>query len=314
MPCSRFAALDSNRCGQLNPLHTLALIKLVMNLATDISRELGVDADRRARWQDIRDHLSDFPICTVRDLPSGSRIDEPLTAEVLGLPIFRYSEKGPAWQNSNDVGIQHIFPGNGIGLDSAPELLARARNQIRMQNRWIDLNGCNSFYPAAARVGYDPEIILKHLRHWVATSSPNGMRADNPHGMEQFSVVPCTLQEMLFQSYDGNLRFFPDWPKHQNARFGSLRRAAHFLVWADLKDGVTSGVRIVSEKGRDCSIVNPWPGQVVRISRNGKSAESVSGDHFALKTAVDETVELEPEGHKSAPCRIEERYSIISCS
>jgi len=285
---------DPNPCGQINPLQTLALIKQVMNLAIDMSKELRVDEDRRAKWADIRDHLSDYPTCTVRDLPPGSRIDEPRTAEVLHLPIFRYSEVGPAWQNSNAVGIQHIFPGNGIGLDSPPELLARARNQVRTLGRWIDLNGCNSFYPAAARVGYDPEIILRNLRHWVETSSPNGMRPDNPHGMEQFSVVPCTLQEMLFQSYDGVLRFFPDWPKNQDARFGSLRARGAFLVTAELKDGVIGGVKIVSEKGRRCTVVNPWPGQTVQLIRDEKPSESVSGNRFTFDTQMGETVMLEP--------------------
>lgn len=294
---------DYNRCGQVNPLIALALIKQVMNLAIDMSTELGVDADRHAKWADIRDRLSDYPTCTVRDLPPGSRIDEPRTEEVLNLPIFKHSEKGPAWKDDNSIAIQHIFPGNDIGLDSSPDLLARARNTVRIENRWIDYNGCNSFYPAAARVGYDPKIILKNLRHWVSTTWPNGMIAGNQAGMEHFSVVPCTIQEMLFQSYNGVLRFFPCWPKEMNARFGTLRARGAFLVSAELKNGEVCGVRIVSEKGRDCTIVNPWPGKTVRVVRapstrswwGGKGAEAVSGERFTLKTAINETLELKPE-------------------
>ena len=41
-------------------------------------------------------------------------------------PIFRYTEKGTPWWGSNTVGIQHIYPAGGIGLDSPPELLERA--------------------------------------------------------------------------------------------------------------------------------------------------------------------------------------------
>ena len=279
--------------NDVNPIVALALIRQVMNLAIDMSTELGIDSERHDKWADIRDRMSDYPKCTVNDLPAGSRVELPNTPETRALPIFRYTEQGTAWQNGNAVGIQHIFPGNGIGLDSSPDLLARARNQISVMARWIDLNGCNSFYPAAARVGYDPETILKNLNHWVDTASPNGMRAaDNPHGMEQFSVVPCTLQEMLFQSYDGVLRFFPCWPANQDARFGTLRARGAFLVCAELKSGQVGGVKIFSEKGRDCTVINPWPGKKVERTIHGKSAGTFTGGRFTFKTKAGETFEV----------------------
>jgi alpha-L-fucosidase 2 len=64
----------------------------------------------------------------------------------------------------NILGIQHIYPAGGLGLNSTPELLQRVRNQIGVLNRWVDGNGMNSFYAAAARVGYDPQIILREMR------------------------------------------------------------------------------------------------------------------------------------------------------
>jgi hypothetical protein len=285
------AALE-NSGRDTNPIVSLAMVRLVMDLAKDMSTELGVDRDKHAKWTDIHDRLSDYPTCTVGDLPPGSRIELPGTPETKALSIFRYSESGQAWQNDNAAGIQHIFPGNGIGLGKRPELLERARNQIKVMARWIDLNGCNSFYPAAARVGYDPEIILQKLGHWTTTASPNGMRSDNPHGTEQFSVVPCTLQEMLFQSYDSMLRFFPNWPKAQDARFGTLRAHGAFLVSAELNDGQIGGVKITSEKGRDCTVVNPWPGKKVQVFRNGKPSESIEGERLTFPTSTGETLEL----------------------
>jgi len=285
------AALE-NSGRDTNPIVSLAMIRLVMDLALDMSAGLGVDRDKHAKWTDIRERLSDYPTCTIGELPPGSRIELPNTPETKALPIFRYSEVGCPWQNTNAVGIQHIFPGNGIGLGRRPELLERSRNQISALARWIDLNGCNSFYPAAVRVGYDPEIILQKLSHWTATASANGMRSDNPHGTEQFSVVPCTLQEMLFQSYDDVLRFFPNWPRDKDARFGTLRACGAFLVSAELKNGAVGNVKILSEKGRDCTLANPWPEKKVQVLRNGKPAESVSGERFTLKTAISETLEF----------------------
>ncbi len=285
---------DRTESKDVNPIVSLALIRQVMGLALDMSEALAADADRRDKWADIRERMSDYPRCIVAELPAGSRIVPPKTPETLALPIFRYTEQGQAWQNDNAVGIQHIFPGNGIGLDGKPELLARARNQITVMARWMDFNGCNSFYPAAARVGYDPETILRNLRHWVGTASPNGMRADNPHGMEQLSVVPCTIQEMLLQSYDGVLRFFPCWPRGLDASFGTLRAAGAFLVSAQLKGGEVSGVTVFSERGRPCTVRNPWPGQAVRLTRNGKAAQTLTGDRVSLSTAAGETITLAP--------------------
>ena len=288
-------AVHENSGRDTNPIHTLALIRLVLELAEDMSTALGVDADRHAKWRDIRDRLSDYPQCTVADLPKGAAIGIPRTPENLALPIFRLSEAGYAWHNAgNTVVIQHIFPGNGIGLGVRPELLERARNTLTASGRWIDLNGCNSFYPAAVRVGYDPEAILKHLRHWVDTASPNGQRADNMHSTEQFSVVPCTIQEMLMQSYDGTLRLFPCWPKDQDAKFGTLRARGAFLVSAEMKNGMVTSVRIVSEKGRDCTVQNPWPGRKVSLA----GRETLTGERFTFKTTPEEIIEFKPEGVK----------------
>ena len=284
----RYDAVHENSGRDINPIHTLALIRQVMDLALDISAALGVDSDHHAKWRDIRERLSDYPTCTVMDIPEEFR---PEDKSLWKLPIFRYTEEGTPWWKDNTLGIQHIFPGNGIGLGVRPELLQRARNQIKVMSRWIDFNGCNSFYPAAARVGYNPQEILKNLRHWVDTASPNGMRADNPHGTEQFSVVPCTIQEMLFQSYDGTLRFFPNWPKNQDARFGTLRARGAFLVSAALKNGTVTDVKILSEKGRDCVVQNPWPGRKVKLV----GRETLTGDQLEFKTRQGEIIELTPE-------------------
>jgi hypothetical protein len=102
------------------------------------------------------------------------------------------------------------------------------------------------------------------------------------------------VNEMLLQSHEGVLRFFPVWPKEQNARFGSLRAVGAFLVSAELKDGVVGGVKIISEKGRACTVQNPWPGRKVQLVRRGTATEFATGDRFTFPTVEDETVELKP--------------------
>jgi len=146
--------------------------------------------------------------------------------------------------------------------------------------------GSNSFYPMAARIGYNPVVILANLHSYPM--GPNGFFAGNPHGIENCSTVPNTVDEMLMQSYEGVIRFFPDWPKDQDARFGSLRAYGAFLVSARCKSGVIGDINIFSEKGRNCVVANPWPGRTVRVIRNGRPSETAIGDRFTIRTAVNE--------------------------
>ena len=100
---------------------------------------------------------------------------------------------------------------------------------------------------------------------------------------------------MLMQSHEDVLRLFPVWPTNSDARFWDLRAYGAFLVSAELKGGVIGEVRIVSEKGRDCTLVNPWVGGEVQVVRNGKPAESVKGERFTLKTIPTEVIEIKPK-------------------
>ena len=289
-------AIHEGSGADVNPILSLGLVRLVMDLAADMSKELGADADRRERWTQIRSRLSDYPTCTVRDLPRRFWPRHMGQDEAtLNLPIFRYSEKGTPWYRSNTLGIQHIYPAGGIGLDSGAELLQRAHNQIRVLSRWRDYNGMNSIYAAAARVGFDPGVILQQMRSMLDTIGlPNGMIRGNPHGMEHQSIVPNAIQEMLLQSHEGVLRFFPCWPKDRDARFGTLRARGAFLVSGAIRSGRIAPVTILSEKGRDCTVVNPWPGRAVRIISPGQPARTMSLERLSFKTSPGQTINLRP--------------------
>lgn len=60
--------------------------------------------------------------------------------------------------------------------------------------------------------------------------------------------------------------------------------------------GKVQYVRIQSEKGRDCIIVNPWPGKAVIVYRDGKKVDALKGDRFTLKSKAGETITLGMEG------------------
>ncbi|MCX5653668.1 MAG: hypothetical protein NTY65_03330 [Planctomycetota bacterium] len=259
-----------------NSIVSLGLVRTTFELATEMSTALGVDAGRQEKWRHILKHLSKFA-----------------TQEEDGATVFRYTEKGVAWNNRNSLGIQHIYPAGAIGLDSDPKLLEISRNTVRVMNRWIDGNGMNSFFPAAVRVGYDSETILQKLREMIEkVGGANGFTRGNVHGIENCSIVPNTINEMLCMGHGHVLRVFPVWPKSKDARFVNIRAWDAFLVTSELKGGEVQYVKITSERGRKCTLVNPWPGHSVRLYRNDKKSEEFKSDRFSFDTAENESLRL----------------------
>ena len=95
---------------------------------------------------------------------------------------------------------------------------------------------------------------------------------------------------MLLQSYEGVIRLFPCWPLKHDARFASLRTWGAFLVSAELRNAVVLNVKILSEKGINCIIMNPWPDSTVKLVRNGMEAESLAGERLEFATAPMEEI------------------------
>jgi len=258
-----------------NPILTLGLLRNAFELAIDLSVELNLDKKRQAKWKDILANLSEFP-----------------TQERNGKTVFRYTEEGVAWWNDNGLGIQHIYPSNSITLDSKKELIEVAHNTIAEMQRWQDGNTSNSFFVAAIRVGYDPVVILKELHDYALHTFPNGFQLNNPHGIENACTVTNALTEMICMSAGNVIRLFPVFPKDRDASFKDIRTWGAFLVSAKLENGTISDVKIRSEKGRKCTVQNPWKGKKVILYRNGKKAETVTGERLNFKTLSGETIEL----------------------
>jgi hypothetical protein len=66
------------------------------------------------------------------------------------------------------------------------------------------------------------------------------------------------VNEMLLQSHEGALRFFPTWPANRRAAFSTLRTKGAFLVSAEHVVGRGTAARIVAEInstiGGNCSV------------------------------------------------------------
>jgi hypothetical protein len=134
-----------------------------------------------------------------------------------------------------------------IGLRSDPRLLEISRNTIDAVDQWLALNGESAFFPAAARVGYDSDVLLNRVRGMMF--QPNGIVVNPMHMLENSSIVPNTVNEMLLQSHGGTIRLFPVWPRRQDARFLTWRAYGAFLVSADLAGGTVKDVAPDSRAG-----------------------------------------------------------------
>ncbi|WP_186438519.1 glycosyl hydrolase family 95 catalytic domain-containing protein [Cohnella terricola] len=265
---------------QTNGVMSLGLVRYLLQGCIDISSALGQDASLRSTWQNILNNMSSFP-----------------TQSRNGQTVFRYTEVGRDWSNDNAIGIQHIYPGRQIGLSSSAALLQTARNMIGQMARWTDGNGTNTFYPAAARVGYDPTTILNQLTSFINSNGyKNLFLKANGGGIENFNTTTATLAEMFLQSFQGKIRIFPNWPGNTDAKYGDLRADGAFLVSSEMRSNQVQYVRLLSEKGKTATLVNPWPGQTLRLYRNGTDAGTVSGTDISLTTSANETLLLAPNG------------------
>ncbi len=257
----------------LNPINELGFLRAVFKGLINMSGDLGVDASRRAKWQDILDRLSKFPM-----------------QEIGGKVVFQNAENSP--ENVVPWDMFFLWPGRQVGLDSDPKLLAAARNTIAQ----IGFDNYPHFAPAMATVGVDPNTLLADLRKLCQEHGyPNGYIFFPGGGVEAASTVPATINEMLLQSHEGILRFFPVWPRDKEARFGNIRAYGAFLVSSEFAHGKVQRVLIVSEKGKPCFVQNPWPGKTVVLYRNGRKAESVNGPQFKFQTAAGEDIALRLE-------------------
>jgi len=268
-------AIHEGSGKNMNPILSLGLVRLVMQTTIDMSKELDTDADCLEKWQHILDNLSSYTY-----------------QERKGKTVFRYSEIGTDWWVNNTLGIQHIYPGGQIGLDSDPKLLQVAQNTIDVMQRWLDGNGSNSFFPTAVRVGYDADSILSKMHMYIEHTYPNGFQLDNPHGIENLSTIPNTINEMLCMGHGGVLRVFPVWPRNKDASFYSLRTYGAFLVSSELKEGEVQYVQIVSEKGKSCTIENPWPGKSVSVTSNINEGLILRGERLIFDTNEGEILEF----------------------
>ncbi|MBP3442927.1 MAG: hypothetical protein J6L62_09010 [Clostridia bacterium] len=263
-------------CGQVgtvNAINSLGLVKMLFDGIYDMAKELGLNEEKYALWEDIIENLSDFPTFIKR-----------------GKKCFRYSKRGIRWRNENTVGLQHIYPASQIGFSSGEKLLKIAKNTYFINDRRLDDNGSNSYLPAGARIGVDPDFLIEGIHQNIKEFAlPNRMFRHHGGGIEHLTTIPATINEMLLQGYEGVIRLFPCWNKKSPASFENLRADGAFLVSAKLENEKISSVKIKSLKGRTCNVESADIKSVVRESDGKKVDFRRNGDIASFETQTNES-------------------------
>lgn len=157
-----------------------------------------------------------------------------------------------------------------------------------------------------ARAG-DGRGAVEALRIFAeAFCSPNTFHLNGDQsgrGFSNYTYRPFTLEgnfafaagvmEMLLQSHNGLLRVFPavpdDW---ENLSFDKLRAAGAFLVSANRRDGETADIRILSEKGGEVRILDPWPDSRTHLSGIGNFNLIEDGRIIRVRTRPGDRITL----------------------
>lgn len=205
--------------------------------------------------------------------------------------------------------LTHVFPGEEFGINSPKEIYNRLVSTYRSHQN----EGGNDIVfinMQAARLGVlDLEKFKRHVNYATLPNKTvtdmviqaGGRYDDNfdfaymaPMGIwfENFAL-PAVINECLMQSYTGIIHLFPNWTKDNgDADFFTLRAMGAFLVSSKISNGVVEYINIVSEKGSECKVKNPWKGHDVQIVRDNGKIENQKADILIFKTTLNEKIEI----------------------
>jgi alpha-L-fucosidase 2 len=277
-----------------NPTSSLGYLKMFYKGILDMGAFLGNDAEEYPKWNDILTNLSPIP-----------------TAEIDGKIRIKACEGGNGQGDriKPGLGLRQVFaiafPTDFSGIYTDPAFAEILRKEIErwghedrtgMEPAWGDVSAdLVASYQAANRVGFNPNITYRIFNERIKKAAlPNLWIAHGGGGVETCSAVSSFINEMMLQSYEGIIRVFPAWLHNRDAKFKTLRAYGAFLVSSEIKNEKVTYLKIFSEKGRTCTIENPWGKSSVVLERNGQKAETLTGKLIKFETKLNESVSINP--------------------
>jgi hypothetical protein len=278
-----------------DPLPDLALIKFVFNAYVEAARVLDVEVQERETIDMVREILDHFP-----EYPTAESRFGEIYVNVVG--------EDPDIVQSVPASMMHVFPGEEYGMDAPQDV-----SEI-LTNTWRNLRteGGNDLVfrnLQGARLGLlDLDAFARELRYALMDNGTFSDRVRQGHGryddtmnhyfMDEMGIwtenfaVPAVVNECLMQSWNGEIRLFPNWPADRDATFTTLRAKGAFLVSAEQREGSVQWVEVLSEKGATLHMRSPWPAGA-RVTIDG-STRVIEGERIQLDTRPDQTIRMAP--------------------
>ena len=274
----------------------LTLVKFIFRAFEKAVKVLNLQGAEEKLVSDMKDILNNYPEYPTAESAKYGKV-------IVSVP----GEHSQVVYNVPNALIT-VFPGEDQGLDSDSATLYLLKNTfINQQNEGgNDLVFRNM---QAVRIGMlDLEKFKRQINYCLLPNGTASDRAMQVHGryndqgdygfMDKMGVwfenfaLPVVINECLIQSYNGRIRFFPNWPADKNAEFHNLRAAGAFLVSASIENGKVNRIEITSEAGAKLKIVLPWQNGGTIINRQGKYV--IKESSFETDTKKGEKIYIKP--------------------
>ncbi|WP_314591859.1 discoidin domain-containing protein [Paenibacillus terrigena] len=259
----------------INPAVELAALKNVLSELIAASVTLDKDADLRAHWQDIFDHLAPQP-----------------TSVWNGKQVYALAEKewkdgqwvdlaNPVPGDGNIIPLDIVVPGGQLGYYSSDSELQIARNTIDVfgTRAWSQINNFPRIFNDAVHSRYPAGSVLENITNTIrAQIQPNLRISDGVHGVEKIGATEA-INSMLLMSDRGVMKVFPNWVSGKNASFARLRAPGAFVVSAayDGASNEVQSVTIKSEVGKPLTVASPWAVGADVFDSSGREIETTTG-------------------------------------
>jgi hypothetical protein len=176
----------------------------------------------------------------------------------------------------------------GAFVYNGPGAIEPIGPEPELKSRFLGFTRLGSFIDEKGIGG--AKIFRNRLR---LREGPGAIDAEHIGGLSA-GIHATMLNSRPDATGDEPIRILNAWPKDWDAAFRLLARGA-FLVSSAQIAGAVPLVEVHSQRGGTCRLANPWSGEV-DLYRDGRKAESLSGEVIAFPTSRGETVVVVPDG------------------
>lgn len=272
--------------GDFNPILSLGMLRTFYEGILDVCNDLNIGQHKKNKWKHILDNLSALP-----------------TTKENNTVRFRACEGGQGSGNKiigagRIMSYGLVFPSGVISKGKTPKLFSLMQQEINRwsetvesngndNNTWLPMgNGFDNQYTTAARMGINPDKILRFLKKRIEMTQRSNLWIESGGGgIESGAGIVSCINEMLLKSYNDIVEVFPNWPIQKDASFHNLRAYGAFLISSERIDGDVQYIKIYSEKGENLKLINPWLGEKIVVIRPSGEEEILQGEKLEIKTS-----------------------------